>query len=55
MSASQNGHEPCARALIEARANINATLEGGETALIFASQFGHESCARALIEAGAKR
>jgi len=37
MLASVYGHEPCARGLIEAGANINPTTVLGWTALIFAS------------------
>jgi len=55
MYASENGHEPCVRALIETGANINATNKLGQTALKLASSKGHAPCARALIEAGAKR
>ena len=55
MSASEKGHEPCARALNEANADMEKQNQRGTTALMFASQKGHELCARALIEAGAKR
>ena len=53
MLACQNGHDPCARALIEAKANLEAQQNGGWTALMYACQNGHDPCARALIENGA--
>jgi serine/threonine-protein phosphatase 6 regulatory ankyrin repeat subunit B len=53
MQTCRYGHELCARALIEAMANVEATVGTGHTALMLASQNGHELCARALIEAGA--
>jgi len=53
MAASENGHEPCVRALIEARADVEKQCKDGVTAIMIASRNGHEPCVRALIEAGA--
>ena len=55
MLAAQNGHAPCARALIEAGASLNSTQNEGWTALIYAAQHGHDPCTRLLIEAGARK
>ena len=55
MFASQNGHDLCARALIEAGADLEKQTAKGSTALIFACQNGHDLCARALIEAKARK
>ena len=54
MKASKNGHDLCARALIEAGAAVNHAAGQGETPLMLACQNNHELCARALIENGAK-
>ena len=48
-----DGHELCARALIEARAAVDATEENGYTALMLCCKNGHEQCVRALVEAKA--
>jgi ankyrin repeat protein len=53
MFACSNGHEQCARALIEAKANVKTTQNQGFTALMFSCQNGHERCALELIKAGA--
>jgi len=53
MLASQNGHEPRARALIEARPSVEKYDVLGRTALMLAFAKGHEPCIRALIEAEA--
>ena len=55
MLSCQNGHELCARALLEAGADINCMPPNGPTALMMACQDGHEQCTRALLEAGADR
>ena len=47
-------HEQVARALIEAKADLEKQSKIGNTALIIACQNGHEPCARALIEAGSE-
>ena len=52
--ACQNGHEACARLLIDAKAAVDAALTGGLTGLMLARQNGHEACARLLIDAGAR-
>ena len=52
MFAAQNGHDQCARALLEAKANVNHQSNDGRTALMQASKNGHDLCARALLEAG---
>ena len=54
MIVAEKGHEQCVLALIEAKANIEATHMYGWTALFMACLNGHEQCARALIEAGAE-
>ena len=51
MLASQNGHEQCIRALIQSKANLDATQNQGFTSLMLAANNGHDLCARALIEA----
>ena len=51
MLAAQNGHDLCARVLVEAGAAVDQT-EDGWTALMFAAQNGHDLCARVLFEAG---
>ena len=51
--AARNGHEPCLRALLEAKADPNQAESDGRTALIVAAQNGHEPCLLALLEAGA--
>ena len=43
----------CARALIEAKADIDKVQEDGFTALMLSCRDGHDLCARALIEAKA--
>ena len=53
MSSCQNGHEQCARALLEAKADPNKAEDGGFTALMWCCQKGNELCARALLEAEA--
>ena len=53
MLAVQKGHDLCARALLEAGAEIDKARSDGYTALMDACLDGHEQCARALIEAGA--
>jgi ankyrin repeat protein len=40
--AAQNGHDLCARALIEANANLEAQQNQGFTSLMLAAQNGHE-------------
>mmetsp|Transcript_16379 Transcript_16379/g.43037 ORF Transcript_16379/g.43037 Transcript_16379/m.43037 type:complete len:230 (-) Transcript_16379:585-1274(-) len=55
MFASQGGHEPCLRALVESGAAVDVQMEDGATALMLASQNGHdfEPCVHALVESGA--
>ena len=53
MYASSCGHDLCARALLEAGADINYKPPNGPTALMMACQNVHEQCTRALLEAGA--
>ena len=42
MSASSNGHDQVARALIEAKANLEAQQNEGWTALMYSAQNGHD-------------
>ena len=53
MAAAKNGHEPCLRALLEAKADPTQATSDGATALIAAAQNGHEPCLRVLLEAKA--
>jgi hypothetical protein len=53
MAASQEGHLECARALLEAGADVAQARQDGFTALMVASSKGHLECMRALLEAGA--
>ena len=48
-----DGHELCARALIEAGASVGAQNHDGMTSLITACENGHLSCAELLIKAHA--
>ena len=56
MLAAQNGHDPCAQALLKARANPNVTAidpdeGGGWTALLAACYSGHATCVSLLVDA----
>ena len=53
MFAAQGGHDHVLRALIEAKADVEHTLEGGWTCLMKACENGHDQVARAMLEAGA--
>ena len=53
MLSCQYGHELCARALIEAGAEIDKVGPQCFTALMLSASRGHDLCARALLEAGA--
>ena len=54
MLSCQNGHELCARALLEAKANVNATSNDGLTALIQAASVkGSHDIVLDLLKAGA--
>ena len=46
--ACTNGHEQCARALLEAGARKDATTHKGSTALSLARQNGHDALCRLL-------
>ena len=52
-SCGQTGDDLCARALIDARADLEATGNDSRTALIFACEQGHERCVKALAAAKA--
>ena len=54
MISAQNGHDLCARALLEAGAAVDHAAANGATALMLACAGNHELCARALIEAKAE-
>ena len=53
MWAARNGREDAVERLIAGGANIDATSEGGGTALSFARQAGHEQIVEMLQAAGA--
>jgi hypothetical protein len=53
IKAAQNGHEGVVKALIAARAKVNAREPSGDTALIHASWIGHMGMVRQLIAARA--
>lgn len=52
--ASLNGDVKIVRLLIKAGANVNATGQGGETALHLAASRNNIGCVQALVKAGAK-
>ena len=52
-AACQQGHEACARLLIEAGAVVDARGASGTTPLMAACENGHAACAHHLIRAGA--
>ena len=52
-AAAPRGHLEVARALLQARADINARTEEGWKSLHFAAVDGHEEVARVLVQAGA--
>ena len=54
MLAAQNNHEQVARALIEAKANVNHENGKHVTALNMACENKHEACAVLLLQAGAR-
>ena len=51
VSGTLDGHEACARLLLERGADANQAKSDGTTALMWACQSGHEACARTLIDA----
>ena len=51
--ACQNGHEACARLLLDRDAKVDLARQDGATPLIMACQNSHEACARLLLERGA--
>ena len=53
MACCRNGHEACARVLVDAGAAVDAAKSNGFTALMRCCQDGHEACARVLVDAGA--
>ena len=53
MRAAQEGHEEIARALIQAKANVNRKNHEGMNALMLASQRGHAGVVLELIKNGA--
>ncbi len=53
MCAVENGHEKCARLLLQNGANVEARDEKGKTALHKAAENGHISCLKELIRYGA--
>ena len=52
MWAAAEGHAAVVRALIDARADINATLDSGLTPFFFAVRDGHIDAVRAFLDAG---
>ena len=53
MVASQNGHDACVKALIDAKADVDLQNKDGLTALILAALWNHEACVKALVDAKA--
>ena len=51
--ASANGHAPCLKLLIDAKANVNHANSDGWTSLTLASKHGHPRIVAALLGAGA--
>src|SRR5579863_6269097 len=51
ISASQRGDLPAVNALLVSNSDVNAKLEGGDTALLLAAQNGHLGVVRALLAA----
>src|ERR1035441_2173390 len=51
--AAEDGDLPRVKALIEAKADVNAKMNYGATALLVASQEGHLEVVRTLLGAGA--
>jgi serine/threonine-protein phosphatase 6 regulatory ankyrin repeat subunit B len=51
--ASQNGHQEVVRALLDAKADVNAKAGDGDTALMMASQNGHQEVVQLLKSVGA--
>ena len=54
MCSCRNGHDQCARALLEAGANPNIESNQCLTALNLACRHGHEDCALILLRFGAR-
>ena len=55
MQAARFGHDDVVRALLIARANVNARNREGKTALTLAAAGGHDETVRLLTEAGAPK
>ena len=55
LCASQGGHRDIVQLLLDAGADIEATLCGGATPLLLASQEGHLSTAQLLLKKGTTR
>jgi ankyrin repeat protein len=53
MLGSQYGHLEVVRALLGAKADVNAKMDNGQTALMMASQGGHQEVVELLKSAGA--
>jgi len=53
MEAAKNGNVDTINALIEAKADVNADMNGGWRVLMEAVNYGNADAARALIKAGA--
>lgn len=51
--AVQNGHDATVRLLLDRGANLEATANGGWTALHLAADMGHEAVIRLLLDHGA--
>ena len=53
MKAAQNGHLGVVRALIAAKADVNAADQQGTTALMAATRIGYKQIVQALVEGNA--
>jgi ankyrin repeat protein len=50
MIASQNGHVPVVKLLLDGKADVNQAKKSGETALILASRKGNKALVKLLLE-----
>jgi ankyrin repeat protein len=53
IAASQQGHQEIVRALLDAKADVNAKAGNGATALMLAARAGNQEIVRALLDARA--
>ena len=50
MAAASGGHDLCARALLEAKADLEAQMPSGHTVLMLSAQNGHEKVRSSQLE-----